>query len=246
MGTRYKHNSSIRFNAIVIVVIVYQVLPNSIGPDIRIMIEIYFSENPTYIARRNSDGLDFGEEVKNSPKVYRIELSRGDICRLIDSKEILRMAFRVGHKDFIEDASPEEVLLMENTWIKVACCLLGKLRWRKPSLGRYGAGAYAINAGRAADLLAVDFADVTDLLVGRSAAKIKSPSINMAARKDPTVSTDLYAHLKALPRVVRVERFQEIDYANMEFVLSFPTVLFSRTCPLLSDVETRLQVDMQV
>lgn len=210
------------------------------------MIEIYFSENPTFTARRNGDGLDFGEEVKNSPKVYRIELSRGDICRLIDNKEILRTAFRVGHKSFIEDSSPEEALLMENTWGRVACCLLGKLRWRKPTLGRYGAGVQAINAGHAADILAVDFADVTDCLIGRSADKIKAPSIKMSVCKDSMVSSDVYAHLKILPRVVKVERFQEIDYANMEFVLSFPTVLFSRTCPLLSEVETRLEVNMQV
>lgn len=223
-----------------------QVLPNSIGPDIRIMIEIYFPENPTFSAHQNIGGLQFGREVKNSPKVFRIELSRGDMCRLVENKEHLRIAFRAGHKQFIEDASTEEVYCVESTWTNVACCILGKLRWRKPSLGRYGADKYINCVGQAADLLAVDFADVTDFLIGRNSSKIKAPSLAMFVRKDPYISSNLYEHLTALPRPVKLERFEEIDVDNLEFVLSIPTVLFSKTCPLVSDVESRPEVTMQV
>jgi hypothetical protein len=75
-------------------------LPASLGPAIEVMMEIYFPENPTAVAVARGEVTDFGSEVPNAPTVLRMTLHRGDLCRLIDNKTLLRLAFRIGHEDF--------------------------------------------------------------------------------------------------------------------------------------------------
>jgi len=108
-----------------------QVIPPHLAPNFKIKIEIYFPTNPTYSARQNGGGMDFGEGVSSAPVVLKLVLNRRDLCRLVPDKYLLRYCLRIGHGFSYDHASEEEVFEMELSWTKMMNYLLGKCRWRR-------------------------------------------------------------------------------------------------------------------
>ena len=217
-----------------------------IGPDIKVVLEIYFPQNPTFVTLSKGDILGFGEKVNSGPRVLKIELTRADICRLSDDKAILRIAFRIGHSDVVENATVEEVALLEDAWMQVGLSILKKLKWRKPNQGRYSLDKYAADAEKAADALAADFVDVTDILMSQDPSKVRTLSLNMAVRNNRAPPPNLYAHLDAWPALRRLASYEEVELPTLELSLSLPTLIFSKTCQVVSDVESRPHVILQV
>lgn len=203
-------------------------LPASLGPTIELMIEIYFSDNPTFIARQRGK-YDFGSEVINGPTVLRLTLQRGDLCRLIDDKYYLRIGFRVSHQEFYESSSEEEVTLVENVWKEIGDVLLSRCRWRRTLQGiTIGSKGYYAKLVNATSLMSIESIDVTKEVLGRE--------------KDRRELTKPRDHSTAMISKVT----ELLCDSKAELVLVLSTVLHIQNCQINSLSENRQNVSLQV
>jgi hypothetical protein len=226
-----------------------QVLPSSLGPSIELMIEIYFRDNPTAVARARGDVTDFGSDVHNSPTVLRMTLHRGDLCRLIEDKALLRLAFRIGHEDFHRSSSgqtsgpsasveeEEEVRAVEESWTEIGKILLDQCRWRRTLEGMSVGRGYYAKLTQATSLLSIESIDVTAEVLDRKSAKMRV--------QKPIMRSQLRAGSGAVSSMMSKE-FDLLCDSRAELVLVLPSVLHSQTCQVVSLSERRPTVVLQV
>lgn len=215
-----------------------ELLPSCLGPLIELMIEVYFPENPTAVAHKKGQKLDFGNHVPNSPTVLRIKLHRGDLCRLIDDKYLLRNGFRVSHKEFEEYSTKEEVTIVENCWYEIGELLLSKCRWRRTLEGVSMGRGYYGKLTQATSLMSIESIDVTEEVISRNPSKVivekpimYNPNSNKIIKKKPAfISKDS----------------ELLCDSRAELVLVLPSVLHIQNCQISSLSEKRNNVSLQV
>lgn len=211
------------------------------------MIEIYFRDNPTAVAWARGDIHDYGSAVRNSPSVLRMKLHRGDLCRLIDDKALLRLAFRIGHQDFHRSACAgsldfEEIRAVEESWAQIGQILLDQCRWRRTLEGMSVGRGYYAKLSQATGLLSLEFMDVTSEVFNPDSSKMKVqkpimrglPAKLRAGNKSGSVSS------------MMSKEFDLLCDSRAELVLVISSVLHCQTCQVVSLSERRPTVVLQV
>mmetsp|Transcript_8681 Transcript_8681/g.12959 ORF Transcript_8681/g.12959 Transcript_8681/m.12959 type:complete len:1038 (-) Transcript_8681:53-3166(-) len=222
-----------------------QELPPCLGPGISITVEVYFPENPTTVAVRQGDDLGIGSSVLGGPTVLRLDLSRGDICRLVDDKSLLRVGFRLGHTFFEEGASEVEVKKVEDAWIAIANTIMNKCRWRRKLYPGNSEG-YAAKVEKANELLVINSVDVTDEVIGKSREKVICPlPVMKAPISENDEDSENWSVSSKEVNEVSIESAQPVASVE-ELVLSLPTVIFNKTCSVLSESDNRSEVVLQI
>jgi hypothetical protein len=236
-----------------------QLLPSTLGPSIELMIEIYFSTNPTAVAHRRESGgddnehslhllMDFGSDVKRSPTVLQLTLQRGDLCRLVRDKYLLRTAYRIGHTSFESTALAEEVQIVEASWHQIAELLLDHCRWRRSLQGMsvLGKGYYA-KLTQAMGLLSLEFVDTTSLSLDSKPTKMITEKAVMKHQSSKLIS----ASSRGAQRLLSQQSSgggeeSDLSPSRAELVLVLSTVLHQQTCQVMSLSERRPMVSLQV
>jgi hypothetical protein len=101
------------------------IVPKFLGPQFKLEIEISMQASE----------INECDSIKSVMpcNVQRVVFNRSDLCRLVSDKKTLRVALRIGHSNFYESASAEEIRLVETAWNAIGDYLLSICRWTMKS-----------------------------------------------------------------------------------------------------------------